>query len=52
MVLESAKDEFIVSNRIFFHVHPLVIEKVGDALGNLHGEPPLGVGLDKCFDIT
>jgi hypothetical protein len=28
----------------FFNVHPLVIEKMVDALGNLHGGPPLVVG--------
>jgi len=27
-------------NVFFFHVHLLVIEKMGDALGNLHDEPP------------
>jgi len=28
----------------FFHIHPLIIEKVFDTLGNLHVEPPLFVG--------
>jgi hypothetical protein len=31
-------------NVFFFHVHPLVIEKMGDALGNLHSWSPLVVG--------
>jgi hypothetical protein len=44
MVFESAKDELIVSECIFFHVHPLVIEKMGDALANFHDGPPLAVG--------
>ena len=44
MVLEVAKDKLIVAQRIFFHVYPLVIEKMGDALGNLHDGPPLVVG--------
>jgi hypothetical protein len=28
-------------NVFFFHVHTLVIEKMGGAMGDLHGGPPL-----------
>jgi hypothetical protein len=34
MVLEIIQDELIVTQYIFFHVHPLVFEKMGDVLGN------------------
>lgn len=32
MALEVAENELIISERIFFHIHPLVIEKMGNAL--------------------
>jgi len=47
--LASAKDELIVRN-VFFHVHLLVIEKMGDVLGNFHDVPPF-FELIKNFDI-
>jgi hypothetical protein len=27
----------------FFHIHPLLIAKLGNALGSLHAGPPLSV---------
>ena len=34
------QDEFIIPERIFFYIHPPVIEKMFDALENFHGSPP------------
>jgi hypothetical protein len=33
---EVVKDEFIVSQSIFFHIHPLVVVKMSDVLGVFH----------------
>jgi len=44
VALKIAKEELIVAQRIFFQVHPLIIEKVCDALGNLHDGSPLVMG--------
>jgi len=31
-------------------IHPLVIEKMGDALGNFHSDPPL-IEVNQIFDL-
>ncbi len=37
-------------NVFFFHIHALVIEKMGGAMGDLHDGPPLIVICEK--DLT
>lgn len=40
MVLKSVEDNFIVSECIFFHIQPLIVEKMFDTFGNIHDGPP------------
>jgi hypothetical protein len=51
-MLEIVQDEFIVPQSIFFHIQPLVIVKMGDALGNFHGVPTLSLGLLKILTLA
>jgi len=50
MFLKFAKDVLIVPQRIFFSIHPLVIEEMGAALEYIHGDPLVFMGFIKRFN--
>jgi hypothetical protein len=39
----------VVPQRIFFHIHPLVIEKMRDAFKYIHDIPPSSIGLPNVL---